>query len=270
MSLKEEDIKVRTLELAVDILKEDPKDNPENSVLRKFAIDIINEFTEKKLSKIDSIKTSESLKVSTDSASEFESWYDRGTGEYTNKRYDKAIISFARALEEKPEPQSAAYTYNYRGTAHVQLGEFKKAIEDYTEAIRLLPKYAIAHKNRGIVNYNINEQEKAFKNFSKASVLYIIKDDYQSALDISTEMLSLSIKTEDKAIPLYLECVAKKKINNENTSECKIVLNEILKKVSTLSWSSDEIETWLNKEQIEKETHTFIEEMTDSLKKHKK
>jgi hypothetical protein len=83
-------------------------------------------------------------------------------------------------------------------------------------------------------------------------------------------VLSLPLKTEDKAIPLYLECVAKKKLNNEDTSECKTVFNENIKKVSTLSWSSDEIEVWLDEAKIQKETYTFIKDMTDSLKKHKK
>ena len=51
-SLKKKDIEVRMIELAVGILKEDPKakDNPETPPMRKWAIDIINEYSKVKLS----------------------------------------------------------------------------------------------------------------------------------------------------------------------------------------------------------------------------
>ena len=39
--------------------------------------------------------------------------------------------------------------YINRGHAYINKGDYDRAIADYTEAIRLDPKYAIAYGNRG-------------------------------------------------------------------------------------------------------------------------
>ncbi len=206
----------------------------------------------------------------THTTSEFDNMYNRGAGEFVNGKYTDAIISFTKALDEEPESQAASYTHNYRGAAYGRLGKNEEALEEYNESVRLYPKNDLAYSNRGVIYYRRNQYEKAIEEFNKASVLYIIKGDYKKAVFNTIRALSLSPKIEDSAIPLYLDCVAKKKFNDEKTSECKTVFNENLKKVSTLSWSSDEIESWLKEAKMQKETYTFIEEMTDSIKKHLK
>ncbi len=51
ISLKEKDVGVRMVEMAVGILKEDPKDNPETPALRKWATSIIEKYSKVKLTK---------------------------------------------------------------------------------------------------------------------------------------------------------------------------------------------------------------------------
>jgi tetratricopeptide (TPR) repeat protein len=58
----------------------------------------------------------------------------------------------------------------------------------YTKAIELNPEYAIAYEN--------------------LSELYITTGNYKSALETITKALSLSLEIEDRAVCLYLECIA--------------------------------------------------------------
>jgi len=54
--------------------------------------------------------------------------------------YEKAIVWFNEAIAIDP---MYAPAYNNRGLSLYKLGYFKEAIEDYDEAIRLLPGIAI-------------------------------------------------------------------------------------------------------------------------------
>ena len=62
-------------------------------------------------------------------------------------------------------PTSAgAYTYD-------ELDQPERAIEDYSQAIRLDPQYAKAYYNRGIAYGNLGQQEIANRDFAKAKEL---------------------------------------------------------------------------------------------------
>ena len=50
--------------------------------------------------------------------------------------------------------KNLAYAYYNRGIAYGKLGDPGRAIEDYDQALRINPRYAIAYYNRGFV-YNI-------------------------------------------------------------------------------------------------------------------
>ena len=132
----------------------------------------------------------------TEGTSEFEKWYDLGAGAYSNKRYKESIIYFSNALKENPNNQPAAYTHNYIGTASVPPGKLDEAIKHYSEAIRLFPKYIVAHYNRGNIYYSLGNQEKAFKDFNKLSELYINKGEYEKASKNIEGTLSLLEKTD--------------------------------------------------------------------------
>ena len=45
LSLKDRDVKIKTVELAISILKDDPKQNPESPVLREWAMTVIDNYS---------------------------------------------------------------------------------------------------------------------------------------------------------------------------------------------------------------------------------
>ncbi len=59
-------------------------------------------------------------------------------------------------------------THNNLGDMHARHGEMEKAIESFSEAIRLNPNYAAAWYNRGNTYKHMNNEEEALKNFQVA------------------------------------------------------------------------------------------------------
>jgi tetratricopeptide (TPR) repeat protein len=79
--------------------------------------------------------------------------------------YEKAEADYTRAIELDPKD---AVAYNNRGANYNAMGEYEKAEADYTRAIELDPKDAVAYNNRG-ANYNaMGEYEKAEADYTRA------------------------------------------------------------------------------------------------------
>ena len=93
------------------------------------------------------------------------------TGEKATVRkaiFDKAIADYTEAIRLDPK---FAQAYNNRGGTYYGKGEFDKAIADFSEAIRLNPKYAHAYYNRGLVYSKQGENRKADEEFARAKEL---------------------------------------------------------------------------------------------------
>ena len=88
---------------------------------------------------------------------------------------EKAIVDFSKAMELKPDDVEA---YNNRGNVYGSMGESEKAIADHNKAIELKPDCAKAYNNRGNVYGSMGESEKAIADYSKAMEL---KPDYADA-----------------------------------------------------------------------------------------
>ena len=67
--------------------------------------------------------------------------------------------------------ESLSWAYYNRGNAYDDKGDVDRAIADYTEAIRLDPKFADAYNNRGLSWESKGDLQKALVDFTKFSEL---------------------------------------------------------------------------------------------------
>jgi len=88
-------------------------------------------------------------------------------------QYQRAIADYTEAIRLKPDDADEAY-YN-RGFAYDKLGQYQRAIADYNKAIRLRPDYARAYSNRGSVYQELGQLQRAIKDYNQAIRL---KPDY--------------------------------------------------------------------------------------------
>ena len=81
-------------------------------------------------------------------------FFNRGLA-YSNKREtDRAIADYSEAIRLNPK---YSFALNNRGILYSDKRDYDKAIADYSEALRLAPNYAIALCNRGRAKLKINE-----------------------------------------------------------------------------------------------------------------
>jgi tetratricopeptide (TPR) repeat protein len=204
---------------------------------------------------------------------------NRGLAYNNLKGYSKAVIDLNKAIELKPDYADA---YINRGVAYNNLKEYEKAIADYSKAIELKPDYDIAYANRGSTYNTIKEYNKAVIDLNKTielkpddadayenlAELYITLDDYKKALNIISAALRQSLQLENRAIVLYLECIAKKMLDQDVSAKEK-EFDDILKKNFRITWLFNQIEYWLSNTDIDKDKKAFIIQKTERLKKHK-
>ncbi|MCC3599430.1 MULTISPECIES: tetratricopeptide repeat protein [unclassified Microcoleus] len=79
--------------------------------------------------------------------------------------YAKAIASYDKALEIKPDYHEAWYN---RGSALDDLGRLEDAIASYDKALEIKPDYHEAWNNRGIALRNLGRLEDAIASYDKA------------------------------------------------------------------------------------------------------
>src|SRR5262245_46820853 len=71
-----------------------------------------------------------------------------GTAAYKENRFQDAVDAFTRAIiSGQLSVEALAVTFNNRGVAYGELGDFDRAILDYTEALGLRPGDPTATRN---------------------------------------------------------------------------------------------------------------------------
>jgi tetratricopeptide (TPR) repeat protein len=92
-------------------------------------------------------------------------YYNRGLAYSNLGQWDKAIADYSNAIGINPKYTDA---YSNRGIAYKNLGQWDKAIADYSRAIEMSPKYDKAWYNRGLAYYTLGRWDMAIADYSEA------------------------------------------------------------------------------------------------------
>ena len=79
--------------------------------------------------------------------------------------YERAIADFSETIRLKPEFVEA---YNYRGAAYIQKGDYDRAVADENQVIGLDPKHVTAHFNRGNAYRRKGDWDRALTDYKEA------------------------------------------------------------------------------------------------------
>jgi tetratricopeptide (TPR) repeat protein len=99
--------------------------------------------------------------------------------------YKKAIADFSQAIRLKPTDPDAYY---FRAVAYFEEKEYKKCFDDCVEALNLNPRYIAAINQRGLANLEMAQYEAALADFQKAL------PDYPDAAEIYNNISMVYIK----------------------------------------------------------------------------
>ena len=103
-----------------------------------------------------------------------------------------AIADFTRAIEINPRYAAA---YNNRGGVELELGNVDRAIADFDQAIKLDPRMARAYLNRGMARLLQGQEDASQRDFAKCLRL---KPDLQPVIEQSIKAVKEWRKESDR------------------------------------------------------------------------
>ncbi|MBD2771954.1 tetratricopeptide repeat protein [Iningainema tapete] len=96
-------------------------------------------------------------------------YLERGLKRIDEEDYKGAIEDFNQVLKIEP---NNAYAYVGRGLANFALEQYQAAKKDFDKALEITPNIAYAHYFRGITNYVLKDKPGAIADLRKASTLF--------------------------------------------------------------------------------------------------
>src|SRR6202022_4636422 len=100
---------------------------------------------------------------------------NRGVAYRVKANYAEAIDDFNEAIRLVPDFANA---FNNRGVAYRNMGDLDRAVADYDQAIRIKPDYVAAFYNRGLALADKRESSKAISDFT--TVLRVLRTSLTS------------------------------------------------------------------------------------------
>lgn len=96
-------------------------------------------------------------------------WSDDAQRCRTISDSDQALAYCTAAIESgRLSTANLAVTFNNRGDAYHQKGNYDRAIQDYDQAIRLNPGFALALNNRGLAYEDKGNYDRAIQDYDQA------------------------------------------------------------------------------------------------------
>jgi tetratricopeptide (TPR) repeat protein len=92
------------------------------------------------------------------------SFFRRGTDYIDKQQYDQAIDAFTQAIRLDPKYADA---YKDRGGTYYRKGEHDRAIQDYSQALKLSPNDAEVYNKRGLAYYHKGEYDRAVQDYAQ-------------------------------------------------------------------------------------------------------
>lgn len=117
--------------------------------------------------------------------------FNKGLSEQDKGNRIEALQYYSQAIQLNPK-----YTEAYFKRAEIKhsLTDTTGAIQDFTQVIMLNPKYAEAYHNRALRKGQLGDKEGFYSDFDKAKQLYIESgdmDEYQKAIDMQNFYIKL-------------------------------------------------------------------------------
>lgn len=107
-------------------------------------------------------------------------YFSRGIAYYDKDDYDRAIQDYTEAI--RLDPKQADF-FMCRGIAYHRKGDYDRAIQDFTVATRVTSKEAAwGYRNRGTIRFEQGQLQDAGRDLAKA--LEIDPTDHPAALDL--------------------------------------------------------------------------------------
>ena len=95
----------------------------------------------------------------------------RATAHKKKRQLDRAIDDYSQAIRLRPDGHLVARASHNRGNIYRNKGQFDRAIADYDESIRLRPDKALYFTNRGLTHEKNGDEPAALRDFEKAYAL---------------------------------------------------------------------------------------------------
>ena len=94
-----------------------------------------------------------------------ETYFNRGCMKHEQADYKGAIADFDEAIRLKPD---FVIAYAVRGIAHQHMEQYLDAIADYDEVVRLEPGYTMVYSNRGLAKDQLGQYLDAIADYDEA------------------------------------------------------------------------------------------------------
>ncbi len=94
-------------------------------------------------------------------------YFDEGDQARRDKDFPLAIQNYTKAVEETKNKENKAHALFYRALAKEDIGDFKGALLDYNDSIKLSRKSPTAYFNRALIKEKLGDMQGAAEDYKK-------------------------------------------------------------------------------------------------------